>query len=69
MGVGGLQPPMGENGGAVEANGTYVGRLKGALRWPAVLGINDTERAHELTKGIVGKRLTCRRPDAKHLPS
>src|SRR6185437_6871586 len=28
------------------------------------LGVNDTERANELAKGIVGKRLTYRRPDS-----
>jgi transposase-like protein len=27
------------------------------------LGVNDTERSHKLLKGIVGKRLTYRRPD------
>ncbi len=29
------------------------------------LGVNDTERATELAKGIVGKRLTYRRPNRK----
>jgi transposase-like protein len=29
------------------------------------LGVNDAERANELAKGIVGKRLTYRRPDRK----
>ncbi|WFU80943.1 IS1595 family transposase [Bradyrhizobium sp. CIAT3101] len=29
------------------------------------LGVNDTERADQLAKGIVGKRLTYRRPDRK----
>ena len=29
------------------------------------LGVNDTDRASELAKGIVGKRLTYRRPNAK----
>ena len=29
------------------------------------LGVDDTERAHELAKGIVGKRLTYRRPNRK----
>ena len=29
------------------------------------LGVDDTERANELAKGIVGKRLTYRRPDRK----
>jgi transposase-like protein len=29
------------------------------------LGVDDTQRAHELAKGIVGKRLTYRRPDRK----
>lgn len=29
------------------------------------LGVNDTKRAHELAKGIVGKRLTYRRPNRK----
>jgi transposase-like protein len=29
------------------------------------LGVNDVERANELAKGIVGKRLTYRRPNAK----
>jgi len=29
------------------------------------LGVNDGERANELAKGIVGKRLTYRRPDRK----
>ena len=31
------------------------------------LGVNDTERAHELAKGIVGKRLTYRRPNSKNV--
>jgi hypothetical protein len=30
------------------------------------LGIDDNDRASELAKGIVGKRLTYRRPNAKH---
>lgn len=36
-----------------------------AFRWNnrSSLGIEDTERAAELLKGIVGKRLTYRRPD------
>ena len=29
------------------------------------LGVDDTQRAHELAKGIVGKRLTYRRPNRK----
>src|SRR5712671_6729929 len=29
------------------------------------LGVNDADRASELTKGIVGKRLTYRRPNRK----
>jgi hypothetical protein len=29
------------------------------------LGVNDADRATELAKGIVGKRLTCRRPNQK----
>jgi transposase-like protein len=29
------------------------------------LGVNDTERAHQLAKGITGKRLTYRRPNGK----
>ncbi|ABA03349.1 ISSpo8, transposase [Nitrobacter winogradskyi Nb-255] len=29
------------------------------------LGVNDTDRANELAKGIVGKRLTYRRPNSK----
>jgi transposase-like protein len=33
------------------------------------LGVTDTERAHELAKGIVGKRLTYRRPNSKGIPS
>ncbi len=32
------------------------------------LGVNDTDRANELAKGIVGKRLTYRRPDTKVIP-
>jgi len=31
------------------------------------LGVNDTDRASELAKGIVGKRLTYRRPNQKHV--
>jgi hypothetical protein len=31
------------------------------------LGVNDTDRANELAKGIVGKRLTYRRPNQKHV--
>ncbi len=31
------------------------------------LGVNDGERAEQLAKGIVGKRLTYRRPDQKHV--
>src|SRR5712672_2913094 len=31
------------------------------------LGVNDGERANELAKGIVGKRLTYRRPNSKNL--
>ena len=30
------------------------------------LGVNDAERASQLAKGIVGKRLTYRRPDRKN---
>jgi transposase-like protein len=33
------------------------------------LGVDDTDRANELAKGIVGKRLTYRRPDSKDVPS
>src|ERR1044072_8617023 len=33
----------------------------------AALGVNDGERAAELAKGIVGKRLTYRRPHSKHV--
>jgi hypothetical protein len=29
------------------------------------IGVNDGERADELAKGIVGKRLTYRRPNRK----
>jgi hypothetical protein len=31
------------------------------------LGVNDTDRASELAKGIVGKRLTYRWPSQKHV--
>ncbi len=31
------------------------------------LGVNDTDRADQLAKGIVGKRLTYRRPDRKNV--
>jgi transposase-like protein len=31
------------------------------------LGVNDTERANELAKNIVGKRLTYRRPNSKNV--
>ena len=31
------------------------------------LGVNDGERAYQLAKGIVGKRLTYRRPNSKNL--
>jgi transposase-like protein len=34
----------------------------------AALGVNDVERAGQLAKGIVGKRLTYRRPDQKVIP-
>jgi hypothetical protein len=30
--------------------------------------VNDTDRANELAKGIVGKRLTYRRPNPKDIP-
>jgi ISXO2-like transposase domain len=32
------------------------------------LGVDDTSRADELAKGIVGKRLTYRRPNPKDIP-
>ena len=32
----------------------------------SALGVDDKERAARLLKGIVGKRLTYRRPDEKH---
>ncbi len=32
MRVGGLMPPMGEDGGAVEVDETYIGRLKGVTK-------------------------------------
>ena len=32
------------------------------------LGVDDTDRADELAKGIVGKRLTYRRPNQKDIP-
>jgi hypothetical protein len=32
------------------------------------LGVNDSERAELLAKGIVGKRLTYRRPRLQDLP-
>ena len=32
------------------------------------LGVDDTNRANELAKGIVGKRLTYRRPNQKDIP-
>jgi hypothetical protein len=32
------------------------------------LGVNDYERAEKLAKGIVGKRLTYRRPRQSHIP-
>jgi hypothetical protein len=31
------------------------------------LGVNDGERVEQLAKGIVGKRLTYRRPNQKHV--
>lgn len=31
------------------------------------LGVDDTDRANELAKGIVGKRLTYRRPNSKNI--
>jgi transposase-like protein len=31
-------------------------------------GVNDTDRANELAKGIVGKRLTYRRPNQRDIP-
>jgi len=139
MRVGGLVPPMGDDGGAVEVDETYIGRIKGMKarggaahkntvlslldretgrvrsfhvanatdtvittntiesyfsvfkrgmrgtyqhcaekhlhRYLAeldfrhnhrtALGVNDGERAVELAKGIVGKRLTYRRPNRK----
>lgn len=33
----------------------------------AALGVNDTDRANKLAKGIVGKRLTYRRPNQEHV--
>jgi transposase-like protein len=33
------------------------------------LGVNDGERATELAKGIVGKRLTYRRPNSRNIPA
>ena len=157
MRVGGLVPPMGEAGGAVEVDETYIGRIKGAKKARAgaahkntvlslldretgkvrsfhvamatdtvnhqedeyvrregetvittntiesyfsvfkrgmrgtyqhcaekhlhrylaefdfrhnnrtALGVNDPQRADELAKGIVGKRLTYRRPNSKNV--
>jgi ISXO2 transposase-like protein len=32
------------------------------------LGVDDTSRANELAKGIVGKRLTYRRPNQRDIP-
>jgi hypothetical protein len=32
------------------------------------LGVDDTDRASELAKGIVGKRLTYRQPNQKGIP-
>ena len=32
------------------------------------LGVDDTNRANEFAKGIVGKRLTYRRPNQKDIP-
>jgi hypothetical protein len=34
----------------------------------AAPGVNDADRAASLAKGIVGKRLTYRRPDSKNIP-
>jgi hypothetical protein len=34
----------------------------------AALGVNDSERANELARGIVGKRLTYRRPREASIP-
>lgn len=34
----------------------------------AALGVNDGERAEQLAKGIVGKRLTYRRPNEQEIP-
>jgi hypothetical protein len=38
----------------------------GAIRRTA-LGIDDKDRANELAEGIVGKRLTDRRPNGKNV--
>jgi transposase-like protein len=35
----------------------------------SALGVDDTNRASQLAKGIVGKRLTYRRPNQKDIPS
>jgi transposase-like protein len=79
MRVGGLLPPMGKDGGAVEVDETYIGRLqeKHLHRYQAEFdfrhnnriarGVNDGERADQLAKGIVGKRLTYRRPNIKNV--
>ena len=34
----------------------------------SALGVNDADRADELAKGIVGKRLTYRRPREQDIP-
>src|SRR5690348_11937160 len=52
MRVGGLVPPMGETGGAVEVDETYIGRIKGmkarggAAHKNTVLSLLDRETGH-----------------------
>ena len=51
MRSGGLLPPMGGSGKVVEADETYIGRLKG-----------QPVRRGGATQGAAGKRLTYRQP-------
>jgi transposase-like protein len=61
--------PLGGEGKIVEADETWIGGKEANKHVGkrnnerAALGVDDKERAARLLKGIVGKRLTYRRPD------
>lgn len=60
MRVGGLVPPMGEDGGAVEVDKTYIGNIKGkqrkrgAAHKNAVLSLLDRETGHVRSFHVAG---------------